>query len=256
MVALALLMAMPALSRAENLLPRDEGFMKEPQSVAYRRYKLDGAHDFGLFGDFSIKNRLTEHYGAALTYAYQFNEYLALDLFLEGGYGGTTSLTGAIRDTAATRGPPVALSDDLADAAALLATGHLGIRFTPIYGKMNLASELPVHFNFYFNLGGGMSLVQTNGVLACSVDLGSSKRCPNDQFRSEMMPRPGFSVGGGLRFWAGDLLSLRIEVRDIIFQDYFYEKVNMKSPASEPGTPNTSTLSQVPLVLVGLGFLL
>jgi outer membrane beta-barrel protein len=247
--------ALPALARAEALLPRDEGFMKEPKSVAYRRFKLDGANDLGVFGAFSIKNRLTEHYGLALTYDRQFNEYLALDLLAEGGYGGLTSLTRNIRDTAAARGPSAAPSDDLADAGALLATAQVGVRFTPIYGKMNLSSELPVHFNFYFNAGAGVALVNFNGILACASDLGSSKKCPGD-FRSEVRPTLGMNIGGGLRFWIDNFISARIEVRDIVFLDRYYENVNMKAPKSEPGTVNMTTLSQTPLILVGVGFLL
>jgi len=242
---------LPVLARAENLLPRDEGFMKEPKSVSFRRYALDGRHDLGVFADFSIKNKLTEHYGAALTYDYQFNEYLASDLFVAGGYGGLTSLVTNIRDTAKYSGT----KDDLADAGALVGTAQLGVRFTPFYGKLSLASELPVHFNLYFVGGVGAALVNYNGVLSCGADLGSASRCGGD-FRSETLPTLGLNVGGGLRFWAGDTASLRLEVRDVIYPDRFYEKVDLKKPASTGTVSGSTGFSQIPLILVGLGFLL
>lgn len=252
-LALALMVALPALAQAENLLPRDEGFMKEPKSVAYRRFKLDGANDLGAFAAFSIKNRLTEHFGVAVTFDKQFNEYWALDVLAEGGYGGLTNLSNNIRATA--RAPSGTLSDDLADAGALLATAQVGVRFTPLYGKMNLSSELPVHFNFYFNAGGGLALMQFHSILTCENNLSGGK-CPNDQYRTDLLPRPGFNVGGGLRFWIDNFLSARIEVRDIIFPDHFYEKVNLKTPVGT-GQPSASAgVSQIPLIFVGVGFLL
>jgi outer membrane beta-barrel protein len=241
--------ALPAM--AENLLPRDEGFMQEPRSVAFRRYALDGRHDIGLFGDFSIKNKLTEHYGAALTWDYQFSEYLSSDLFVAGGYGGTTSLVDNIRETAKYSGT----KDDLADAGALIGTAQLGARFTPFYGKLSLASELPVHFNLYFLGGVGAALVGYNGVLACASDLGTGSRCTGD-FRKETLPTVAFNVGGGLRFWAGDLLSLRIEVRDVIYPDRYWQKVDLKKAASTGQVAGSAGVSQTPLILLGLGFLL
>lgn len=251
-LALALVMALPALAQAENLLPRDEGFMKEPKSVAYRRFKLDGKSDLGVFGAFSMKNKLTEHFGGGFTYDYQLNEYLALDLMLEGGFGGLTNLASNIRATARLSGT----GDDLADAGALLATGQAGLRFTPIYGKMNLSSELAVHFNFYFNGGAGAALVQFNSILTCKTNLGSSTKCPGDAFRTDTLPRPAFNVGGGLRFWIDDLLSARVEVRDIIFTDHFYEQVNLKTPEGTGHASANAGVSHVPLVLIGVGFLL
>ncbi|MFM2152545.1 MAG: hypothetical protein RL199_980 [Pseudomonadota bacterium] len=246
LVALAAV-ALPA--RAENLLPRDEGFMQEPKSVAFRRFALDGRHDIGLLGALSIKNKLTEHYGAAVTWAYQFNEYLASDLLLEGGYGGTTTLVDNIRNTTKSKS---GVTDDLADAGALVGTAQVGARFTPFYGKLSLASELPVHFNLYFVGGVGAALVDYHGILSCANDGNSC----DGAYRRELRPTVGFNVGGGLRFWAGDLLSLRLEVRDVLYPDRYWENVTL-SRSKSSGQPASGTgISQIPLVLVGLGFLL
>jgi outer membrane beta-barrel protein len=239
---------------AENLLPRDEGFMKEPKSVAYRRYALDGKNDFGVFGSFSMKNKLTEHVGAAVSFDKQFSEYLSLDVFVGGGYGGLTNLALNVRDKwRATSNP----GTDLADAGALLATGQLGLRFTPIYGKMSLSSELSVHFNAYFVGGVGGALIQYNSVLTCAVNIpSSSTKCPGDNFRKETSPNVAFNVGGGFRFWITDHWSARVEVRDVIFPDRFYEKVVFKTPVGSGQLSANAGISQVPLVLVGVGFIL
>ncbi len=248
---LALLVLLPAAAQAADLLPRDEGFMKEPKSVAYRLYSLSGKSDIGLFGAFSMKNKLTQHQGAALEFDQQFNEYFALDVFADGGAGTLTGLASNIRQMFRFSGT----GDDLADAGALLATGQLGLRFTPIYGKLSLSSELAVHFNFYAVGGAGVALVNFNDILTCATDLGGSSRCPGDNYRSEMDPKPAFNVGGGFRFYVTQLLSARVEVRDVMFLDQYLSNVNFKSPQGT-GTVTSSGVSQVPLVLVGVGFLL
>ena len=267
-LAFALPAVLPTAARAESLLPRDEGFMKEPKSVAYRRFKLDGRNDLGVFGTFSINSRLTQHAGGAFVYSRQLNEYFAIEALLAGGYGSTTNLTATIRDQISKEKSAWKGGDDLADGGALMATGQLGLRFTPVYGKMNLSSELPVHFNFYFNAGGGASLVNFNGILSCQKDpVGGKTLCPEALHPSDIAIRPSFNVGGGLRFWMSDLLSIRFEVRDIVFPDQFatvaYKIVPPNTMTSTPGetltTKTDSTnagLTQIPLVFIGVGFLL
>ncbi len=250
---LALALALPAVAQAESLLPRDEGFMKEPKSVAYRRFKLDGRNDLGVFGTFSIKSRLTQHAGGAFSYSRQLNEYFAIEALVGGGYGSTTNLTSQIRQTPSKSTGTIT---DLADGGALVATGQVGIRFTPIYGKLNLSSELPVHFNFYFNAGGGAALVDFNSILACAQNPSSGTLCSANVYRSEMLVRPSFSVGGGMRFWIDNLLSIRLEVRDIVFPDRFLEGIDPKQPANTGTESASAGLTQIPLVFIGMGFLL
>lgn len=237
-----------------QLIPRDEGFMQPPRTVQNRAYSLGGKHDLGLFFATSIKTQLTQHMGGALGYAYQFNEYLALDLLVGGGSGSLTNLALTLRDTARLTSNK---GTDLEDAGSLLGTAQLGVRFTPAYGKLNLSSELPVHFNFYFNAGVGGAFVRYDSLLVCAQDIGTGTKCPNDNFRTETLPTLGVNVGGGMRFFVDQRFSLRVEVRDIIYPDRYLEDVNLKTPVTNPGKQAASPgITHVPLLMVGLGILL
>lgn len=231
-------------------IPRDEGFMRPPASVQNRTFSLDGKHDFAAFFAFSIQNQLTEHLGGALTWNYSFTEYVALDVMLAGGMGGLTNLALNVRDTARL----TSTGADLEDAGALLAHGSIGVRFTSAYGKLSLASELPLHFHAYAVAGVGGAFVNYNGVLACATDL-NNRKCPDDNFRSELKPSPAVNFGGGFRFIIDQRFSARLEVRDVVYLDRWYDNVNLAAPGSTPGDLE-SGFTHVPLVMVGVGFTL
>lgn len=238
-------------AQATSRIPRDEGFMRPPASVQNRTFSLDAKHDLAAFFTFSIQNQLTEHLGGALTWDYSFTEYVALDVLVAGGMGGLTSFAHRVRDTAKKGNSNAA---DLEDAGALLAHGSIGVRFTPAYGKLSLASELPLHFHAYVVGGIGGAFVNYNGVLACSTDL-SGNKCPDGNFRSEYKPSPAVNFGGGFRFIIDQRFSARVEVRDVVYLDRWYNNVNLATPGSTPGDLE-SGFTHVPLVMVGVGFTL
>lgn len=283
---LLLVLAAGTLSAAQagaEGIPRDEGFMKEPKVVDYRKYLLASKFDLGAFFAMSIKpGGLTTHYGGMLDAAYNFNEFWALDLMLDGGYGGVSDLTNKIRAQENNQGTfsgmpmganPTAFSD-IADAGALYSTFQLGVRWTPIYGKINLAAEFPVHFNFYFNLGAGGAIVQYNEILGCEyapTTMGSGSSATGtcgtgaaSDFHNETHATFAFNVGGGARFYLSQLLSVRLELRDIMYPDMQYPTVYtgqgflLPNGTQNPtrGTIHMAGLTQNPLLFIGVGFLL
>lgn len=222
--------------------------MRRPASVQNRLFTLDGKSDLAAYFAFSIQNQLTEHLGGALVWDYSFTEYVALDVMLGGGMGGLTNLAETVRGDG-----PKSTGADLEDAGALLAHGSIGVRFTSAYGKLSLSSELPLHFHAYVVGGVGGALVNYNGVLACSTDLNGGK-C-EDGYRSELKPTPAVNFGGGFRFILGQRFSARVEVRDVVFLDRWYDNVNLSSPGTNPGDLQ-SGFTHVPLVMVGMGITL
>lgn len=238
-----------SVASANSRIPRDEGFMRRPASVQNRLYSLDGKHDLAAFFAFSIQNQLTEHLGGALVWDYSFTEYVALDVMVGGGSAGLTNLAKKVRSTAKSSG----IGADLEDAGGLLAHGSIGVRFTSAYGKLSLSSEIPLHFHAYAVGGIGGALVDYNGVLACGNDLGEGRtRCADGDFRSEVALSPAFNVGVGVRLIFSQLITARVEVRDVIFLDRWYDEVDFSKPASNPGTAK-SGFTHAPLVMIGLG---
>lgn len=229
----------------------DGGFLTPPRAVQNRKFTLDGKLDIGIAGSASLKRHLTEHFGGALNLSYGIGEYFAVDLFAGGGMGRLTNLAHRVRDTANLRGTMT----DLANAGALLGTAQLGVRFTPLYGKFNLASELPVHFNLYFVGGAGGAMVEYNSILSCTQDIGTASRC--DSFKSETAASMAFNFGGGMRFFFTERLSARVEVRDVLFFDRYNEGIVLNESASKPGTRVSNPgVTHVPLVLLGASFTL
>lgn len=247
--ALALVSAVATPARADEPL-RDDGFMKPPRAVQNRKYTLASKHDIALFGMMSVKNQLTEHYGAALTYAYSFNEYWALDVLVAGGYGGVTNLAKRVRETTRLTDRP---SHDFTGAGAMLGTTQLGVRFTPAYGKLNLSAELPIHFNAYFSAGVGGALVEYNSILACSTQP-TNNNC--GAFRTETLPTFAFNASAGLRFFVNQNWSIRAELRNMFYPDRYYDNVNFKDPVQTPGTVKNEGITYNPLVFIGAGFML
>lgn len=247
-----------------NPIPRDEGFMREPAAVQNRLFSLDGKNDLAAFFAFSVNANLTRQFHLMLNYDRGFNEYFALDVLAGGGYGGLNSFANKIRDAAQGFGgvsDPIDLGivrEDLEDAGALLATGQLGLRFTPVYGKLSLFSELPVHFNAYIVGGVGAALVQYNGILKCGDQGLNGKTCGEAaDFFSETKPTLGFNFGAGFRFFVNETISARIEFRDIVFPDHWYKNPNADVNASPDDAPQEqSGITHLPMLMLGVGFLL
>jgi outer membrane beta-barrel protein len=213
-------------------------------------------------GAFSINNILTQHEGGAFSVERNFGEYFGLELLLGGGYGGLTDLSSQLRLT------PEAFNHtsttDLANAGAINAYAQFGARVTPFYGKFNLAGELPVHFDFFLAAGVGFAYVTYNSILGCNEDIVTQSgvgTCPNNNFHSEAHPTFAFNAGGGMRLFINQLWTIRFEIRDMIFPDRYYTNENLLEtqtnnvfqPSNLYAKPG---LTQVPMIFVGLGFVL
>lgn len=261
--ALALLVALLAGARAARADTEigTESFIKPSPTVQNRIYTLDGKWEIGVLGAFSLNNILTQHEGGALAVERNFGEYIGLELLVGGGYGGLTDLAASLRET--TGAFNHTNTTDLANAGALNAYAQLGLRVTPFYGKLNLAGELPVHFDFFLNAGAGIAYITYNSILGCNVDTANAMpaACPNNDFHQESLPAFAFSAGGGMRLFITQLWTIRVEIHDMIFPDRYYTNMdllhtqssNVFQPSNLYSKPG---LTQVPLIFVGLGFLL
>lgn len=206
------------------------------EKVAVRNRLFTVANKFELGGNFGLTllPKLTEHYNLNLSVAYNFTDWLGLEA--RGGYAFArlTSLAEQIQED------PAASMSRLADAADLWQmTGHgvLGLRFQPIYGKLSLLAELPVHFQLYVWAGGGVVALRKESVVLCpdkpACDAYLQDRVgpspfttsdPNDA-RFEHMNKisPLVSLALGFRFFIGNEAnhSIKIEARSWHFLDSY-----------------------------------
>lgn len=208
-----------ALGAAQALA--DEGDLVE--KVAVRNRLFTPAQRFELGGNVgvSILSRLTDHYNLNLSAAYNLTDWLGLEL--RGGYAISrhTSLADQIQIDFAGNSS-IAKANDLSDLWELTANAVVGVRFQPIYGKINLMSELPVHFQLYGWIGGGFGLFKRQSLVICTQRV-NTKEC--GAYFEESSAGPLVSIAMGFRFWPVETWknhSFKVEVRDYSYLDSYY----------------------------------
>ncbi len=248
----------------------DEGEdLVEKVAVRNRLFSVSGRFELGGNFGLSLLPKLTEHYNLNLSVAYNFADWLAVEV--RGGYaiGRLTSLAEQIQDD-----PPSTSAMTMADAADIWQmTGHgvAGLRFQPIYGKLNLMAELPVHFQLYAWLGGGVGALKRESLVLCPdaaacaayrADAngdGASDRIGPSPFHTEYKVSPLVSLALGFRFFIGSEAnhSVKIEARSWSYLDSYL--VDIRKANVNPGDPTgggvaASNASITNLVQLDLGY--
>ncbi len=257
--ALALLAAHAA--HAEEVIYGPDG---APTVVQRKLYPMTGRWELGLGALASTNTALVNHYGGLLSLSYHPNEWLDLGGDLLGNYTALSGLSQQIRDKLPPRGdtnvkpPRPNFASEVANADQLRFGAMVAARMAPIYGKLNLASELDVHFQAYLLAGAGVGLIKHDSVnlcarasfTACSTGDGSSaaNSTPAD-FQVSNSLKPLGELGLGFRFYLSNRASLRAEVRGFVFPASYQAASDLTNPAS--GTPK-SYLAIIASVLFGL----
>jgi outer membrane beta-barrel protein len=231
----------------------DEGPLVEQVAVRNRLYTVAGRWEVGANAGLAILGRLTDHYNLDGSVAYNFAEWLGLEL--RGGYALSrhTSLARQIQDDFFAN-TSITKANDLADLWEMKAHGILGVRFQPIYGKVSLLAELPVHFQLYAWAGGGAGLFERQSLVICPVKAGASA-C--GEYFSERKVSPIVSLALGFRFFLGQRHGLKLEVRDWSFLDSYF--VNVDRAASTADNPTAGGIRSpdagvTHLVMIDLGY--
>jgi outer membrane beta-barrel protein len=113
------------------------------------------------------------------------------------------------------------------------------LRWAPIYGKLSVVGELPVHFKAFVLAGAGAGGMKRDSV----VSFTDSAFTP----LHESATKPLFVGGVGMHFFLTQWAGLRIEVRDVAFPDSYRERIILQpsegaasegKPAGSPGLTN------------------
>lgn len=197
----------------------------EKVAVRNRLFSVEGRFELGANVGFSFLPRLTDHYNLNLSVAYNVKDWLAFEA--RGGYAISrlTSLAEQVQQDFFFN-TSISRATDAADLWRMTGHGVLGIRFQPIYGKLNLMSELPVHFQTYLFAGGGVtglvreSMVQCPDREACFSYFGNNRE-GETPFTVEGKVSPLVSLALGLRFFAADHHSVKVEMRSWSYLDSY-----------------------------------
>lgn len=224
------------LAAGQALAQQESSELVEKVAVRNRLYSVGGKWELGATVGVSLLSRLTDHYNFNAAAAYNLTDWLGLEL--RGGYALSrhTSLADQIQADFLTQvygatTTSFATVSDLADTWQMTVNSAVGLRFQPIYGKIGLMAELPVHFQLYLWVGGGFGLFQKESlticfdVSACREQVQSGRR---GGYLTETKPGPLVSLALGIRFWlpvTGGRHVFRIEARDYSYLDSYYIEV-------------------------------
>lgn len=226
------LMGCLVLLTASAAFAEDEGDeLVEKVAVRNRLFSVEGHWEFGGNVGFSLLPRLTDHYNLNLSGAYNVKDWLGIELRAGYAISRHTSLADQIQ-TDFFANNTISKANDAADLWEMTANAIIGLRFQPIYGKINLMAELPVHFQLYGWVGGGFALLKRESLVLCTNKV-SAREC--GEFMNEMKPSPLVSIALGFRFFVVNGHSIKLEARSWSWLDSYY--VNVDRATSSPSNP-------------------
>jgi outer membrane beta-barrel protein len=225
------LMSCLVLLSAGAALAEESGELVEKVAVRNRLFSVAQRWEVGANVGFTLLTRLTDHYNLNLSGAYNVTDWLAFEL--RGGYAISrlTSLAQQIQQDFYGN-TSISRASDAADLWQMTGNAVIGARFQPIYGKINLLAELPVHFQLYLWAGGGAALLKQESLVLCSVRV-SPREC--GEFVTDNKVSPLVSLALGFRFFAGQHHSVKLEARNWSYLDSFY--IDVDRAAANPGNP-------------------
>ena len=226
----------------------DVGGIQNESAVARRLYQLEGRTEVGVGFGFPIVSRFVDQFQLQLTVSRSLVEWLAVEA--RGGYsfGVATSLANDLRSKVESNSSIRTVSD-FADFWHMAAHGVLGFRFQPLYGKISLLGELPVHFQVYAWLGGGAAQLRRESPVLC-VD-GNN---PCQSYWKQERVSPLLSAALGIRFFLGSPNHLvRFELRDSSYLDSYYLDVDRQQVRSDGPTAGGRLAPSPPITAVVSG---
>jgi outer membrane beta-barrel protein len=181
--------------------------------VENKPYTNAGHHEVVLYPVLApLNGKFTTHVGAAAMYSYHLLENLALQVtpffnYYNRGSGFNQELIDKGRQQA------------LPATALLLRLGVVGgVEVTPIYGKFAFYEGTLGHFSLVLNAGVGYGSTRIqlspDQEFNCGADSGAD--CRSASFGDTGGKFLG-AVGAGFRVYLGDRLTVRLEVRDLVY---------------------------------------
>lgn len=212
--------------------------------VRNRLFAFDKRFEIGANFGYLLTARLVEAYNFNASIAFNVLETLGIELRLGYAYSQNTNLAAQVaRDYYAPTATKT--TNDLSDMWRMGPNAVIGLRWQPIYGKINIVSEFALHFQVYAWLGGGAALMGRDSVMICNQK--GTGGCAkfygeggalfgND---GDLTVGPLVSAALGMRFAVPRFMgrnTIKIEVRDYSFLDSYYTGVDNVA-AYNPGNP-------------------
>jgi outer membrane beta-barrel protein len=195
--------------------------------VRNRLYNMGGKLEVSPSVGLTLVTRLTDHTNFNVGVAYNLSDTLALELRGGYAYSRQTGLARQIGEHLIQRATTeIAQTDDLSGLWQMQANGALGARWAPIYGKISLMAELPVHFQFYLWGGAGAGTFTRQSLVFCKGVEGARTNGVCADWQKDDKASWLGQAAVGFRFFTHQGGGLRLEVRDYVFPDSYRENIN------------------------------
>jgi len=210
--------------------------------VRNRLHRAAGRLELSPGVGFSLSDTLTHHTLLLGSLAFNVAESFAIEVRATYALTRHTGLAENVSRRFLSRDPTVGLRavDDLANLWEMRWNALGGLRWAPIYGKLSLVSELPVHYQAYVWAGGGIAGLHRQSLVYC-LDVTSREQGTCNAWLTEDRTSPLVSAAIGLRFFVGSQGALKLELRDCAFRDAY--RVNIDRLDAESGLRDSGTLS-------------
>jgi outer membrane beta-barrel protein len=206
-------------------------------------------------------SKLTYHFSLSAGVALNFNEVWAAELRGTYSLAGNNGLGDRVGSTFLKR-PPQAdeFTDDLSDLWQMRGSFLAGARWAPIYGKLSLLSELPIHFQAYAWLGAGLASLHRESLAYClspEVDGAGVRTGGCGEWLTENRIAPAGSFALGMRFFTHRAGSIKLELRNYFFPDEYrtgIRRAQAEAGDAEQGTSGGHGLTALWMLDAGYSF--
>lgn len=193
----------------------------DPSAVSDRRGALSQKWELGASFATTLAPNFTHNQAFSIFGAYNFNQYFALEV------RGTYSVTGLsaqarqLRDTFAAN-TAVRTIDELSGLWQMQGSVAAAVRFSPLYGKLNLGGILPLTFQVSLWAGGGAAFLNRESTFVCTTAI-QGGGCA-DYWRISKVSA-SFVAALGMRFFFERRHAVSFAIRVHGYGDNFYTDI-------------------------------
>jgi outer membrane beta-barrel protein len=202
--------------------------------VQGKLYQVSRRWELGVTFGTALNTSLVDQYGGLLSISYHPNEWVDVGVDVLGNRTSFSGLSGQIRDKLPPRTNPGTgrpnTGDEIEGADQMRGGALVMARIAPIYGKLNLAAELPVHLQAFLLAGAGAAVFKHESVNLCASP--GDAACASGDYQTSRSLKPVGEVGGGLRFYLGQRWSVRTEVRAFLYPASVLRGANLTQPGT------------------------
>ena len=214
----------------------------EGAAVRNRLYRTGGKFEVSPSLGLSVGSQLISQVNLGFGAAYNFSEVWAAELRTGFSFSGHTGTADQIARSFLQLDPArrMRLTDDLRGLWELKGNALLGLRWMPIYGKVSLFSELPLNFQGYLWLGGGVGRLHRQSVVYCR-QFADHEAGTCGEWLTDDATRPVASAAFGFRFFTSQRGSIGLEFRDYLFRESYLTTIDrvLAEGGVATGTPSS-----------------